>query len=370
MISRWKNRIRISYALLFVMAIVFLPVVYGHGPIPIDPEKSNRDNWPAIDTDIQALSTFGGGARAAAIRLVERGQQILPDAHAALLDPASSLQMKLQLMTVLGEIGAEASVDVIIDAARSHAQNRYLNQNALLALAKLPAVNEAAGFADRQLSQADQDPLILRSALWYHAERPTEHSSVWVEKYAAPGADPDVRYAALYLGGTLGDASVIQGIVDLLGEGQNPTRERILLIGLAEVVEPQALGRLMDELNISAAHRDMALRHSTLKHGTDSDKDAAASELLKAGEGHEVQIAVEHFLEKKNADQLAGYWKQGNPVVRSVVRRNGYEIQVSDQGAYLKPLSNQADQWTPWQIMLFVLLLLALFVIWRHFRRT
>jgi hypothetical protein len=335
-----------SRHVLKAAAVIFIGTLsctaLANAPTPGDPMLLNQDNWPTIEADIQSLSGFGARAQAAGERLVERGQSILPAAHAALEDPATNMPLKMQLVTVLGEVGAAESADVLITVAETYKGDRYLYQNTLLALAKLPPDKNAAAFADRQLSQPKNDPLILRSALWYHAQRPSANSAQWAAQYDAPQASPAVRYAGLYLAASLGDVSVRDALLEMLHSGQTPAREEVLLQGLAEIVGPAELKSLLRGLPISAAHRDEALRLSTLRHGSAAERTAIAQQMLESGSSLEKESATRFFVSSGKVEPLATSWQQGNKVVRSAVRRVGFEVHSDAQGAHLEPIAQDS----------------------------
>lgn len=336
--------------LVLAFACALNATAFAHGPIPIDPALFDQTAWPSIEEDIQSLSSFGARAQAAGERLVERGPVILPAAHAALRGAESSIPLKMQLITVLGEVGAAESVDALLEVAEVHKSDRYLYQNTLLALAKLPPDENATAFADRQLDRADNDPLIQRSALWYHAQRPTLTSTRWAVQYGAPEAGGDLRYAGLYLAAKLGDASARNAILELIRAGQKPARERVLLQGLAEIVPPGELEQILNNLSVSDMHRREALRLSTLKHGAAEERDAVAEQMLGTGTGEEQQTAARALLKNAKVEPLAESWTQGNPVVRSTLRREGFEIHQDAEGVHLEAISRNKKSPGIWVI--------------------
>lgn len=350
---------RLLRALVLAFACALNAPALAHGPIPVDSALFDQANWPSVEEDIQALSGFGARAQAAGERLVERGPVILTAAHAALRDAEASMPLKLQLITVLGEVGAAESIDALLEVAETHKNDRYLYQNTLLALAKLPPDENATAFADRQLGRADNDPLIQRSALWYHAQRPSEISPQWAAQYAAPEASSNLRYAGLYLAAKLGDASARNAILELIRAGQNPARERVLLQGLAEIVPPGELEQILNTLSVSDIHRREALRLSMLKHGAAEQRDAVAERMLATGTGEEQQTAARALLMSAKVEPLAESWAQGNPVVRSTLRREGFEIHQDAEGVRLEPIVPDRQQSIVWVVVVIAIALLV-----------
>lgn len=361
---------RLLRTLVLVFTCTLNTIAFAHGPIPIDPALFDQTDWPSIEEDIQALSGFGARAQAAGERLVERGPIILPAAHAALRGAEANMPLKMQLITVLGEVGAGESVDALLEVAEAHKSDRYLYQNTLLALAKLPPDENATAFADRQLDRTDNDPLIQRSALWYHAQRPSEISPQWAAQYGAREASGNLRYAGLYLAAKLGDLSARDAILELIRAGQNPIRERVLLQGLAEIVPPGELKQILNNLPISDMHRQEALRLSTLKHGAAEERDAVAEQMLVTGTGEEQQTAARALLMSAKVEPLAESWTQGNPVVRSTLRREGFEIHRDAEGVHLEAISHDRKALLVWLVVVAIsLLVLVGMGLWRKMRQ-
>ena len=208
---------------------------WAHGFMEADENIQQNIEFPPIEEDIQALSQYGNKARLAGKRLVEQGELVLGLAHDTILQPGIPFPQTMQLVTVLGEIANPGSVDVILEVA-DDSSNHYLYQNTLLSLAKFEQTDDIVNFVNLQLEDTNTHPLILRSALGYYALQPHAEAERWVKQYGDPTASKDVRFAALYLGGTLGIDSIKDDIVDLLHSKQGIARQYYLLLGLAEIV--------------------------------------------------------------------------------------------------------------------------------------
>lgn len=331
----------------------------AHGPIQTEPQVIDISTFPPIEQDIAALANYGNAARQAGARLVERGYDALNYLHTVLLDPNATFPQKMQLITVLGEIGETGSVEYILKVANESADNRYLYQNTLLALARFEQTDEVIEFVDKQLEQTNRDPLIQRSALAYYAQKPTIEATHWVDVYAAPDVHPDVRYAALYLGGTLGMDSVKDDIVDVLQSKQKNTREYYLLLGLAAITTPEEFSQLTDRLELNAENLAKAKQYNRFRKGDTTKKNELAKAFLEKGDIAQKRAAVDYLTDKQDAEALANSWNSGDSYVRSSLRRSGYEIEESDEGVQFKELEREPKQ-KDFNVMWLVILLVVI----------
>jgi len=348
--------------ILLAACICLLPQqLLAHGLMQPNPNYQPVEEFPPIEEDIAALAQYGAGAQMAGKRLVERGESILPQAHATLSDPASPLPQKMQLITVLGEIADPSSADVIIEAAAASAGNRYLYQNSLLALTKFAPTDDIVEFADAQLQDEQREPLIQRSALAYFAQRPNQDAMQWVTKYSQPTASEDVRYAALYLGGVLGQTSVKDDIVQLLATTHNIARQYYLLVGLVEITDMEEFHRLTENLEFFNRNREKIERYLQFRKGDPEQRAALAKAMLDHGEPLEKRAAIAYLIEKKDAKALAQRWRYYDGFVRANVKRAGYEIEIDDkQGAIFREREHTHMD----ARIIASLLLLSLLVIW------
>ena len=350
----------------FLLLIGVVAPVHAHGPIENEPQEIDFSTFPPIEQDVQALANYGNAARQAGQRLVEWGYDALNDLHAALLDPNASFPQKMQTITVLGEIGEAGSVEHILDVANNSPNSRYLYQNTLLALAKFEQTDQVTEFVDQQLVTTSRDPLIQRTALAYYAQQPTADAEQWVNKYAAPDANPDVRYAALYLGGTLGMDSVKQGIVDILQNKQKNTREYYLLLGLAEITTPEEFAQLIDGLELSAGNVSKVKQFNLFRKGDATQKHGLAKVFISKGDSTQKRAAIDYLIENQDAEALARNWQYGDGAVRSAVKRAGYTINVDDHGASFVVVENNKSSFL-WIFVFSLSVLLAGFLLWRFY---
>jgi hypothetical protein len=76
---------------------------------------------PTIEEDVAALA--GPDARRAGPRLIDRGPEVLPVVHAALLEPDAEPRHALRVLQVMGPISHESSVPVLLDFLRRDADS-------------------------------------------------------------------------------------------------------------------------------------------------------------------------------------------------------------------------------------------------------
>ena len=356
--------VRSCITLLLLMSVVTHS--YAHGTMQTEPQEIDFSTFPPIEQDVQALANYGNEARQAGQRLVEWGYDALNDLHAALLDPNATFQQKMQTITVLGEIGETGSVEHILDVANNSPDSRYLYQNTLLALAKFEQTDQVTDFVDKQLVNTNRDPLIQRTALAYYAQQPTAEAEQWVNKYAAPDANPDVRYAALYLGGTLGMDSVKQGIIDILQNKQKNTREYYLLLGLAEITMPEEFAQLIGGLELDAGNVSKVKQFNLFRQGDAAQKHGLAKVFISKGDTTQKRAAIDYLIENQDAEALAKNWQYGDGAVRSAVKRAGYTINVDDHGASFVVVENNKSSFL-WIFVFTLSILLGGFLLWRFY---
>lgn len=117
-------------------------------------EHRRQSSEEGVAANIKALSQFDAEAKKAAYWLIRVGPPILHQAHEALMDPAATTELKMQLMVVLGEIGDQSSAVPIIAAAKTESANTMLLKDAFWALARIPQTDEAITYARERLEDA------------------------------------------------------------------------------------------------------------------------------------------------------------------------------------------------------------------------
>ena len=157
---------------------VFLALTLGAAHIVVAQHQMDAESWiemrkmfrekgptPTIEEDVAALA--GDGARSAGPRLIDRGPEVLPAVHAALLAPDVEPRHALTLLQVIGPLSHESSVAVLLELLRRDEKNP-LRRDTLLILAMLPATDDAAVYIhgvasnDDPLSHAREGVLNLR----------------------------------------------------------------------------------------------------------------------------------------------------------------------------------------------------------------
>ncbi len=350
---------------LFVLFFGQIERVYAHGEITTEAVKLDPSSFPPIDEDVHALSEFGQPAKLAGVRLIERGDEILGVAHGVLADANSSYPQRLQLLYVLGEIGNVTSATEIIHAIEDFPNNRYLYQNALLALSNFEPTEEINNFVNRQLETTKRDPLIQRSALNYYAKQPHEDANQWVEKYALNDrANSEVRYAALYMAG-MNDVDVIkEPIKEVLDSTISSIREYYLLLGFANVATMEEFNALVKGRNLNLDNVKKVREFLKFRLASEQEKKSLSPDLLNSNNPQLKQAVVKHLINKKDADGLATNWQQGDGVVRAAVKRAGFTINKGVDGVSMDEVHDEHTL-SQWQMILILLGLSAVvFVGW------
>jgi hypothetical protein len=345
--------------------------VIAHGVITTESVKLDIATFPPMEDDIQALSQFSRNAKIAGIRLIERGDEILTVAHGVLADANAPYPQRLQLLYVLGEIGNPDSATEIIHAIEDFPNNRYLYQNALLALSNYEPTEEINTFVNRQLDITKRDPLIQRSALNYYAKQPHDDAEQWIEKYALnSNANPEVRYTALYMAGMNGVEAVKQPIKEVLDTTTNTTREYFLLLGFVNVASMEEFDALVKDKKLNLDNVKRARDFLTFRLANSEEKKIIAPEALSSNNSQLKRIAVDHFIEVKDADALAANWNQSDTYVRSALKRSGYELEMGDDGAKFAERQHKHDELSMWWFGLVLAGFLVVGILWQRRRAS
>jgi HEAT repeat protein len=354
MLIRKQTLITLLIASLAFMLTTNAP---AHGPIQKEAAVIDINTFPPIEDDIQAIAQYSSKAREAGQRLVERGIGALGHIHHALENPVS-FQQQMQLITVLGEIGDPDSVEIIIETTKK-SKSRYLYQNSLLALAKFEQQKETIDFVNKQLVNVNYDPLVQRSALTYYAQQPHQDAFNWVKKYNQSNTSHDVRYAALYLGGMLGDTSIKDDILSILQNKQKNTREYYLLLGLSEITSLDEFNQLLEQLELDPNNKIKAQKYAEFRKSPQDKQAELAQELLEKGDSTLKRAAVNYLVKTKNADALENHWKQSNGLVRNSVKRAGYTIDSTDDMVQFKQREDLIDKQDVTPVLIILVTLMA-----------
>jgi hypothetical protein len=272
-----------------------------------------------IAADIQALVQLGPAAKEAGYWLMRVGPAILPQAHQVLADPAASVELKMPLMVILGEIGEVASVPFIIEAAAAQPVSTMLLQEALLALARIPQTGEAVAFARAWLERPTASSRARISALAYFAAHRDGRALAWSRHLIGPDVEPNLRAAALYLAARAGDGSVKGQITAMLADNKEGSLATFLWQALAEIAT-------VDEFNAVARARKAPetpeLRqighYVRFLHSEGRQKTELAQGLLIEKTPLYAESACRFLLEQQEFALLSHYLRESGPYTMSL----------------------------------------------------
>jgi len=344
-----------TFCLMLQTSCLFILIISRTGAAPTD-----ASTFPSIEEDIQALVQYSAEAQSAGQRLVEQGFDAISELHATLDTPSIPFEQKMQLIAVLGEMGYPESANLIIQTAKASSDNRYLYQVALLSLAKFKPTDTITSFVNQQLADTNRDALIQRSALTYYAQQPHPDANQWVEKYAATEASPNVRYAALYLGGKLGMETVKDDIVTLLQQQQKTIREYYLLVGLAEITTLDEFRQITDGIQLDKNNLEKIKQYAMFLKGTKEQRNELASVFIEKGDATQKNAAIKYLTQQKNAEVLAKHWQDAGGIVKNTVRRAGYEIEMTNEGAQIVPFVRATMPRIFWYVILGLIFIISL----------
>ena len=287
---------------------------------------------PSIEDDVAALA--GPDARRAGPRLIDRGPEVLPRVHAALLDPNVTPKHALRLLQVLGPLSHESSVPVLLEVL-ARDPTSPLRRDALLVLAMLPATDEAAAFV-AGIAASDTEPWRTRrmAFTWYGWHRDPRGRPFARSMLDHP--DPEHRAAGLYVLARLGDDSALEPISALLAAGVHRSAQDVLLLALAELTTPQEFERLAASASSRVAIYNDALRYARFRSTAHGEKEALCLEMLRAELPGHLRLAVRCLLEGGSAEKLRPFAAMdleapGREVlIRNEIRKAGWRIVDTD----------------------------------------
>ena len=280
-------------------------------------------------SDIQALTEYSREAQRAALRLVDRGTSILPEAHRLLQDKEPQPpKLLLQLVTVVGEIGHPASIVPLIAVARNHPDNTYINHNALLELARMPPTSDAVAFANEVLASS-RTFHAKRTALYFFA---THKLSPTRARSSVKKAQVDeLRDAELYLQARLGNVTAKTSIMKMLKQKPGKGIEYNLLSGLGEIVDAEEFISMTKNLDHNSYTYRSALRLAQLRTGPIAERSKLANKMLRSQIDTEQRTAVRYLLKSGDSNLLKKYFSEKRlsameRVIRGEARRQGIQV--------------------------------------------
>lgn len=287
---------------------------------------------PSIAEDVAALA--GPDARRAGPRLIDRGPEVLPAVHAALLAPEVEVRHALRLLQVMGPLGEESSVPVVLEFLRRDPKSP-LRRDALLILANLPATDAAAEFIGRLAADEDEPWRTRRMALtWYGLHRDPRG----LPSAEALRASPDLerRIAGLFVLARLGDETALEPIAEILAAGAPANARDTLMLALAELASPEEFERRAPAaLAWSDGYKD-SLRYARYRAATPEERPPLCLTMVHAQMPGHREIAVRCLLDSGHADDLrpAAALDLEAPgraaLVRNDIRRAGWRVVDTD----------------------------------------
>ena len=154
-----------------------------------------------IKKNVAQLSSDGFAAKRAAGWLVIAGPDALPYMHAALLDTTSTVKLKYKLISMLGVIGDQSSIQPVLKTLQANPD--LVHKDVLLSLSHMPVTDEAFSFVEKQLINSNSNKM-KQGALVYFAHEKESRARKWIDHYSDT-RDPELRLTVLYLAARLHD---------------------------------------------------------------------------------------------------------------------------------------------------------------------
>ena len=334
-------------------AAVIALVVGAAGAIPptvaqhaVDPEVwiemrkmvRHAGPLPSIEEDVAALA--GPDVRRVGPRLIDRGPEVLPVVHAALLAPDVEPRHALRLLQVIGPLSQESSVPVLLELLDS--PSNPARRDALLILARLPATDEAAAFVVKLAADEDEPWRTRRMAhSWFGLQRDSRGRRF--AEALLSDADPERRAVGLFVLARLGDDSALEPISEMLAAGAPSNMRDMLLLALAELVTPDGFElRVPAGLAWSDGFKD-ALRYTQYRAAQAADRPQICKEMLRAQTPGHRTIAVRCLLESGHAADLRPFAALdlespgGAALLRNEIRRAGWRVVDTETEFRIEP---------------------------------
>jgi hypothetical protein len=330
--------------LLGLVLVTASPAATQH---EIDPEswiemrKMLREKGPAPSITEDVATLAGPDARRAGPRLIDRGPEVLVAVHAALLAPEVEPHHALRLLQVMGPLGEETSVPVVLELLRRDPKSA-LRRDALLILARLPATDAAADFIG-QLAADENEPWRTRrmAFTWYGLHRDPRGFPSAEALRASP--DLERRIAGLFVLARLGDTTALEPIGEILGAGAPANARDTLLLGLAELVGPEEFERRAPAaLAWSEGYKD-SLRYARYRAAAPTERPPLCLEMLRAQMPRHREIAVRCLLDSGHAADLRPFAAVDleapgrAALVRNEIRRAGWRVIDTDTDFRIVP---------------------------------
>jgi hypothetical protein len=332
--------------------VLFFGFTFQSAPVAVAQHKVDPETWvemrkmfrekgptPTIEEDVAALA--GGNARSAGPRLIDRGPEVLPAVHAALLAPNVEPRHAVRLLQMIGSLSEEVSVPVVLDLLRRDPKSP-LRRDALYVLATLPATADAAVFILELASNSSEVWQTRRMAFTWFGLHRDPRGRPYAEALRAD-ADPERRAGGLYVLARLGDETALEPISKMLAAGVPSNSRDLLMVALAELASPEEVERSVpSSLAWSSGYKD-ALRYARYRLAIPHEQPAVCLEMLHSQLPGHREIAVRCLLKTGHAVDMRPFAAldleaPGRAVlVRNEIRRAGWRIVDTDTEFRIEP---------------------------------
>jgi outer membrane murein-binding lipoprotein Lpp len=298
------------------------------------------DRVTTIEQDVAALAGLHLPAKRAAARLAERGEAILPALHAALAAPATSAVQRLQIASVLGEIGDVSSTGPLIALAEAFPAHLGIRQEVLAMLAELPPSPQAAAFATRVLEDPEEPSLVRRKALVFFGVQRDDRGRRFATRHR-DDPDPEMRAAALFAAARLGDDSAGDAALAFLREPAPPSVRYALLLALAETATAEEIEVGAPEYLRASWEYRSAVRCARFREADAAGRDSLQPAMLASPSILERKLAAASVIERHGAEALGrlagpGYPEAVRAAARHQLRASGYRVLREGNGIRLE----------------------------------
>jgi len=302
----------------------------------------NKGPIPTIEKDVIALA--GGDRKWAAIRLIDRGPEVLPAVHAALRSPEVQPLHALSLLQIMGALAEKSSVSIVLEFLKKD-KNNPLRRDALLILSLLPVTEESAAFITDIANDGNEKWNTRRMACtWFGFHRDPRGRRYAESLRSDP--DPERQADGLFVLARLGDKTVLEPISQLLASGAPPNSRDALMWALAEITTPEEFERRApSSLAWSNGYKESLLYARYVASGP-NNKIPLCLEMLRSQTPGRRELAVRYLLENGYASNLKPYAaieleSPGSAVlIRNEIRKAGWRIIDTDDEFDIKPANN------------------------------
>jgi HEAT repeat protein len=306
----------------------------------IDPETwikmrkmfRNKGPTPTIEEDIAALA--GADAKRAGPRLIDRGPEVLPAVHTALLSADVEPRHALRLLQVMRPIGDKSSVPVVIELLKRDKKSP-LRRDALLILALLPATEESAALIIGIANDVNEKWFTRRMAFTWFGLHRDPRGRPYAEAIRAD-PEPEKQTAGFFVLARLGDKTVLEPISQLLASGPPANSRDALMLALSELTTPEEFERRAPaSLSWSRGYQESLLYARYIAAGPQEKIPLCLKMLRSMTHGHR-ELAVRYLLENGHAGDLRPHAALDmeapgrDALIRNEIRKAGWRIIDTD----------------------------------------